>query len=196
MKRKHLYLGACSEAVLSRPDQPPLTGYIERDSDADRNLHIKAGELEDEGYLADFACEINNDYFDNELEFTLRWSHTRVATAGNSKGICDRRHGKVISGGKIAISYLIAEHAYTDDEDIVEYLLMHEMAHQLHMNHGYDFWKLVGRNPAAVSGYTKYHGKDFPILLHPLLIPQVNIDPRSRQDGYLATGGYPEGEIV
>ncbi len=196
LKRTYLYLGACSEVVLSRPDDPPLVGYIERDSDSDRNLHIKAGELEDEDYLHDFACELNNDYFDNELSFTLRWSHTRVATAGHSRGVCNYRHGKVISGGKIIISYLIAEHAYSATEDVVEYLLMHEMAHQVEMNHSGRFWKLVAQNPAAVRGYELYHARrDFPYKTHTLL-NAGRVDPRSRGDGYLATGGYPEGEVV
>lgn len=196
MKRRYLYLGACSEVVLCRPGDSPLTGYIERDSDADRNLHIKADDLEEENYLDDFACEINNDYFDNKLKFKLRWSHARVYSAGNSKGLVDRRTNKVVRNGIITISYLIAEHAYTDNEDIVEYLLMHEMAHQVQMNHSYRFWKLVEANLAAVSGYTKYHGKDFPRHLHPLLTATRRVDPRSRQGAYLATGGYPAGEIV
>lgn len=194
MSRHYLYLGACSEAVLAEPNRV-LEHFIAKGSPADVLLHQKCRELDDEGYLIDWACELNEDYFDGELEFNLCWSHTRVASAGNSKGFIDRRTGKVTAGGKVTISYLIAEHAYTDNEDVVEYLMMHEMAHQVEMNHSNRFWKIVARNPNAVTGYTKYHGKSFPVVVHEPFT-ETYIDPKSRQGAYLASTGYAEGERV
>lgn len=193
---KYLYLGYCSEAILARQlGGEQITGFIEQGSPSDVLLHEKCRELDDEGYLIDWVCELNQDYFNNELEFDLGWSHARVATAGNAKGITDRRNGRVVAGGKITISYLIAEHAYTDNEDVVEYLLMHEMAHLVEMNHSLNFWRVVARNPNAVTGYTKYHGKSFP-LVERTPFTSMYVDPRSREGGYLASTGIPAGGKV
>ena len=142
------YLGACSEVVLSRPDQKPLVGYIERNSEADLALHLKARELADEYYLEDFAAELNEDYFNGELKFQLKWSHSMVANWGNARGLTARRQGKVIYDGKITVSYLLSNYAYTDGEEMVEYVVMHEMAHMLEMNHSY--------NMCAISCITTY----------------------------------------
>jgi len=190
------YLGACSEVVLSRPDQKPLVGYIERNSEADLALHLKARELADEYYLEDFAAELNEDYFNGELKFQLKWSHSMVANWGNARGLTARRQGKVIYDGKITVSYLLSNYAYTDGEEMVEYVVMHEMAHMLEMNHSYKFWQIVARNSAAVRGHSLYEGKDFPIDLTPPSKHKIYVDSRSRKGAYLASTGYKEGGQV
>lgn len=210
MARQYLWLGACSEVVLSRPPLDPLPHFIEKDSPADLALHEKARELADENYLEDWAAELNADYFDDELKFDLKWSHALIATGGGARGKTDVRHGKVIRDGRITISYRLAYHAYTDTEICVEYLLMHEMAHMLEMlrvkdskmssintamNHHYAFWLIVARNPNAVNGHHLFLGKDFPIDLTPLSKRKIYIDPRSKGTR-LASTGYPEGETI
>lgn len=203
---KYLYMGACCEEVLLRDSGETLTGYIEKGSDADLALHQRARELEDENYLEDWAAEINDDYFDGELTFKLRWSHTRTRTLGGAKrkvlsagyaGYTSSPFTPVPGTNVLTASYRLAYHAYTDTEDVVEYLLMHEMAHFIEMNHHYNFWKIVATNSAAVNGHRLYHGKDYPISLHEYkAINPQRTDIRSRQGGYLATGGYPEGQTL
>jgi len=196
-KQKYIYLGACSEVVLTQAHRKPLIGYIEKDSEADEALHLKARQLETENYLEDWAAELNTDYFNDELRFKLRWSHVRTRTGGGAKGYTDPK-GKVTKGGEVIISYRLAHHAYTETEDCVEYLLMHEMAHMLEMNHYYNFWTIVARNPAAINGHQLYHGKSFPIALpRPTLQGErTYIDARSLKGKYLATGGHPPGQII
>lgn len=195
MTRQYLYLGACSEIILARPYGKPLVGYIETNSPANIALHDKARELANENYLDDFAAELNADYFGNTLEFKLEWAHNFSAFSGKARGKLNRPYGAVVKDGLIRISHTIAQHAYTDTEDVVEYILMHEMAHMLEMNHHYIFWLIVARNPNAVNGHHLFFGQDFPIDLTPLPRRKIYIDPRSKGTR-LASTGYPEGETI
>ncbi len=88
----------------------------------------------DDAALARRAGELNRQYFDGKL----RWNEIRYVT--NQQ----RRFGSCTpTTGVIRISHRVAAMpAWVRD-----YVLVHELAHLQHPNHGSRFWKLVNRYP-------------------------------------------------
>ena len=80
------------------------------------------------------ANELNQQYFDNQLKWqSIKWVTNQ-----------DRRFGSCTpSKGTIRISHRLA----TMPTFVLDYVIMHELAHLLEANHGPRFWKLVNRFP-------------------------------------------------
>ena len=80
------------------------------------------------------ANDLNQQYFDNQLKWqSIKWVTNQ-----------DRRFGSCTpSKGTIRISHRLA----TMPTFVLDYVIMHELAHLLEANHGPHFWKLVNRFP-------------------------------------------------
>ena len=88
----------------------------------------------DDGDLAQIAHDLNQRYFQGKLKWqTLQWSTQQ-----------DKRYGSCTPADQtIRISHRLAKLP----RFVLEYVVMHELAHLLEANHGRNFWKLVGRYP-------------------------------------------------
>jgi predicted metal-dependent hydrolase len=83
--------------------------------------------------LARRARELNREYFAGKLRF----ESIEYVTDQNSKfGCCDYERGKI----------RIAHHVAAMPAWVRDYVLVHELAHLIHHDHGADFWE-------AVAGY-------------------------------------------
>lgn len=68
-----------------------------------------------------------------------------------------RRWGSCSSRGVVSFNYLLA----MAPRWVIEYVVVHELAHLVHMNHSPAFWALVERhypNPKAAKDHLKEHG--------------------------------------
>lgn len=92
----------------------------------------KAG-LDDDA-LEKRARELNRQYFDGRLQ----WQWIRWVTNQN------KRYGSCTPAqGTIRMSHRLAEMP----SFVLDYVIVHELAHLLEANHGPQFWKLVNRFP-------------------------------------------------
>ena len=100
-----------------------------------RLLRDKArAETADDRDLARRAAELNRQYFEGKL----RWHEIRYVT--NQQ----RRYGSCTPAtGAIRISHRVAAMPGW----VLDYVLVHELAHLREPNHGPRFWKLVSRYP-------------------------------------------------
>ena len=88
----------------------------------------------DDGALQKRAQRLNRTYFDGDL----RWTSIRWVTNQNG------RHGSCTpSTGTIRISHRLAKMP----SFVLDYVIVHELAHLLEANHSPDFWALVNRYP-------------------------------------------------
>jgi len=101
-----------------------------------RLLQREQAESLDDGALQRRALEINRTYFDGRLEWeSIHWVSNQ-----------DRRHGSCSPRrGIIRISHRIAGMP----KFVLDYILIHELAHLIEPNHGRNFWRLVNRYPKA-----------------------------------------------
>lgn len=92
----------------------------------------KAG-LDDDA-LEKRARELNRQYFDGRLQWQwIRWVTNQ-----------DKRYGSCTPAqGTIRMSHRLAEMP----SFVLDYVIVHELAHLLEANHGPQFWKLVNRFP-------------------------------------------------
>lgn len=60
--------------------------------------------------------------------------------------------GSCSSNKNISINVLLAR----KEKQVIEYVVLHEMCHLIHMNHSRDFWNLVEKN---MPGYKEYKRK-------------------------------------
>jgi predicted metal-dependent hydrolase len=118
-------------AHLSDTDlQPIITKVTAR---LERQTHKQP--LNDED-LARIARHLNQQYFKN----TLAWNRITWSTDQQ------KRFGSCTPARKtIRISYRLA----TMPRFVLEYVIMHELAHLVEANHGPRFWKLVNRYPGT-----------------------------------------------
>ncbi|MCO5243331.1 MAG: M48 family metallopeptidase [Anaerolineae bacterium] len=80
------------------------------------------------------ARELNRQYFNGKLRWqSVRWVHNQ-----------NTRFGSCTPGqGTIRISHRLA----TMPGFVLDYVLVHELAHLLEANHGASFWRLVNQYP-------------------------------------------------
>jgi predicted metal-dependent hydrolase len=91
-------------------------------------------ETADDRALARRAAELNREYFEGKLS----WAEIRYVTNQQHRyGSCTP------STGVIRISHRVA----TLPSWVLDYVLVHELAHLREANHGPRFWKLVNRFP-------------------------------------------------
>lgn len=113
-----------SDAEL-QPIIEKLTGRLER--------RAQRRELDD-SELARIAERLNKEHFQGKL----RWSSLSWSTNQN------RRYGSCTPAlGSMRISHRLA----SMPRFVLEYVVMHELAHLVEANHGPRFWKLVNRYP-------------------------------------------------
>jgi hypothetical protein len=95
----------------------------------------RAASLGGDAALARRAARLADDYLDGVRPTAVRWSRRM-----------DRRHGSCTPGsGTIRISERLATYpAY-----VLDYVLVHELAHLHHADHSPAFWELVARYPQA-----------------------------------------------
>lgn len=118
-------------APASMPDAE-LTPII--DTLRKRIERRKKKEKLDDAALAARASGLNRRYFDGRLKWTsLRW----VTNQNKRFASCTP------SQGTIRISHRLA----TMPEFVLDYVLVHELAHLIEANHGANFWNLVARYP-------------------------------------------------
>ena len=109
-----------------------LTPIIERLQKRIAGRKVRAN-IDDDG-LEKRARELNQQYFEGKLS----WHSIRWVTNQNT------RHGSCTpSQGTIRISHRLA----TMPRFVLDYVVVHELAHLLEANHGPKFWKLVNRFP-------------------------------------------------
>ena len=90
-------------------------------------------ELDDAG-LEQRAAELNQLYFNGRLSWqSIRWSSRQ-----------NRRHG---SCSPLKGTIRISHHLVKVPRFVLDYVLVHELAHLLEPNHGRAFWALVNRYP-------------------------------------------------
>ncbi|MEM7134110.1 MAG: M48 family metallopeptidase [Chloroflexota bacterium] len=95
------------------------------------NNRVEANSLSDEE-LAERAKEINEEYFDGQLTWkSIRW----VSNQNRRFGSCTP------SKGTIRLSHRLAKMP----QFVIDYVIVHELAHLLEANHGPKFWQLVSR---------------------------------------------------
>ena len=88
----------------------------------------------DDADLQRIAEALNRKHFDGKL----RWASITWSTRQ------DRRYGSCTpADGTIRISHRLA----TMPPFVLEYVVMHELAHLIEANHGPRFWRLVNRYP-------------------------------------------------
>ena len=86
----------------------------------------------DGGYLAKRAKEINKNFFDDKLNFK---SIEYVTNQTSKFGSCSYKKGT------IRISDRIAEMPNW----VIDYIIIHELAHLIEPNHSKNFWDIVNR---------------------------------------------------
>jgi len=88
----------------------------------------------DDGVLEKRAHELNRQYFDDSLQWqSIRW----VANQNKRHGSCTP------DTGTIRISHRIA----SMPRFVLDYVIVHELAHLVEPNHSKRFWKRVSRYP-------------------------------------------------
>ena len=94
---------------------------------------VEAQELDQDG-LEERAHHLNKRYFRGKL----RWASIKWVTNQNTRfGSCTP------SNGTIRISHKLA----TMPQFVLDYVIVHELAHLREPNHGKNFWHLVNRYP-------------------------------------------------
>jgi predicted metal-dependent hydrolase len=91
----------------------------------------KQQELNTDTELFERAQYLNNKYFNGELVFEIKY----VVNQKSKFGSCNP-NTKTIR---------MSHHVAKMPRWVQDYMILHEMAHLLHPNHGKEFWKLVNR---------------------------------------------------
>lgn len=107
--------------------------WIDRMAERASKAHRRA-ELNSDDRLAKRAQEMNRRYF----EGNLTWESLRFVTNQ------DNRFGSCTPAERtIRISHRVADMP----DWVLDYVIVHELAHLAHRNHSHRFWRLVARYP-------------------------------------------------
>ena len=116
-------------ATMSDAELTPLIERLQK-----RLTQRKVRQTLDNSDLEKRAQQLNRQYFNGKLKWqSLQW----VANQNRRHGSCTPSHGT------IRISHRLA----TMPRFVLDYVIMHELAHLLEANHGPRFWKLVNQFP-------------------------------------------------
>lgn len=122
-------LEVLAPAGMSEAELAPIIERLKKRIDGRK---VRA-DMDDEG-LAQRARELNQQYFEGKLSWkSIRW----VTNQNMRNGSCTP------SQGTIRISHRLS----TMPRFVLDYVIVHELAHLLEANHGPRFWKLVNRFP-------------------------------------------------
>ena len=106
--------------------QPHIRRLADRIARRDRSVDL------DDRFLEERANEMNRRYFNDRLMFrSIRWSHTQKKSFGSCTP----------SLGTIRISARLSRMP----RFVLEYVIVHELAHLRERGHGKGFWSLVNR---------------------------------------------------
>ena len=124
------YLLVQAPAGMSDAELQPIVDRLKK-----RLQNRRARQSLDQQDLEQLAHRLNEQYFDGRLAWkSIRW----VTNQEKSRwGSCTP------STGAIRLSHRLAGLPAF----VVEYVLMHELAHLVHASHGPEFWALVNRYP-------------------------------------------------
>jgi surface antigen len=122
-------LEVAAPAHLSDADLQPIIARLQS-----RLVKRKERTELDDGDLEKIATALNQTYFHGELRWSsLTWSSNQ-----------EKRYGSCTPATRaIRISQRLARMP----RFVLEYVVMHELAHLVEPNHGHRFWKLVNRYP-------------------------------------------------
>ncbi|RMG95275.1 MAG: M48 family peptidase [Chloroflexi bacterium] len=116
-------------ANMSEAELQPIVEKLQ----ARMQRRVRRGPLSDEA-LAARAQALNEKYFNGRLQ----WQSIRFVTNQNTRfGSCTP------AKGTIRISHRVARMP----DWVLDYVIVHELAHLEEANHGPDFWALVNRYP-------------------------------------------------
>lgn len=116
-------------AELSDAELEPIIAQLQT-----RMVRREQVKLLSDADLEKRARELNRRYFDGRLE----WQSIRYVTNQNTRfGSCTPQDAT------IRLSHRLA----TMPNWVLDYVIVHELAHLVEGNHGPDFWKLVNRYP-------------------------------------------------
>lgn len=108
------------------------------------------------------AQSLNRKYFGGQLKFTIEWVHNQQKRWGSCSPL----------SGKIRLSTELRQLP----SFVVDYVIVHELAHLLEANHSPRFWQLVERyphTPRAIGFLEGYHwsrqGRSLPAELGHLI---------------------------
>ncbi|MBP8303773.1 MAG: M48 family metallopeptidase [Phycisphaerae bacterium] len=110
------------------------------------------GRCLDDRALEERAGRLNDEVFDGRLHWaSIRW----VTNQDRRFGSCSCREGRI----------RISHHLAAMPAFVLDYVIVHELAHLLHADHGEGFWRAVNRYPWAerARGYLMavgLHGDD------------------------------------
>ncbi|MCH7917977.1 MAG: M48 family metallopeptidase [Planctomycetes bacterium] len=123
--------------------QPHIRRLADRIARRDRSVDL------DDCFLEERATELNRRYFNDRLKFhSIRWSHTQKKSFGSCTP----------SLGTIHISARLSRMP----RFVLEYVIVHELAHLRERGHGKRFWSLVNRyaKTERARGYLMAAGMD------------------------------------
>jgi predicted metal-dependent hydrolase len=109
----------------------------------------KRRQLNSGGEIERRAIELNRRYFDGKLS----WSSLRYVTNQSSRfGSCSPADATIRISAELA----------TMPQFVLDYVIVHELAHLVEANHSDEFWELVNRYPLTerARGYLMAKGID------------------------------------
>jgi predicted metal-dependent hydrolase len=113
--------------------------YVEFDKET---LHIYVKQLEDEiiqqalkrFYYQQCKALVEKSINQHQQHFKTKPRSIRISNSNTTWGTCDARR-QMTFNWKLAMAPL----------DVIDYVVVHEMCHMVHLNHDRSFWRLVGK---------------------------------------------------
>lgn len=107
-----------------------------------KTLHIQVKELEDERiqqalkrfYYKQCKAMVENSIAVHQRHFKTKPRSIRITDSQTTWGTCDGRR-QLTFNWKLAMA----------PQDVIDYVVVHEMCHMVHLNHDRSFWRLVGK---------------------------------------------------
>lgn len=127
--------GVLTIYLPARISEEEARSWVERMT-ARMSQRVQRDTLNDEKALQQRAARLNRRYFDGQLKYA---SIVYVTNQTSKYGSCSP------GSRRIRISHRMA----TMPAFVLDYIIVHELAHLLEANHGRRFWKLVNRYPHA-----------------------------------------------
>lgn len=127
--------GVLTIYVPSRISRDEERDWVERMT-ARMSKRVHRDQLNDDADLQRRAARLNRKYFGGELKYS---SIVYVTNQSSKYGSCTP------GSRRIRISHRMA----AMPSFVLDYIIVHELAHLLEANHGRRFWKLVNRYPHA-----------------------------------------------